>query len=239
MTAAQTLLKLQELDLAIDRNEASLRDLPELRELARKRSAYQKLKTECARQMGIRKDIESEVEDLLADRKKTEDDVTLAQEDAQRLKDYSQIQELEVELSDLAKKLDKIAHTLADKDSELAEARDREEKLGAYIAKYEQSLLEDARKTKETVTAIRSEIERDGRERARLASEIDQDLLAHYEESRTAHRGIGVEVLNGGTPSACRMALTEASLDDLSRSGEIASCPYCGRILVRETGELS
>ena len=60
-------------------------------------------------------------------------------------------------------------------------------------------------------------------------------MLAAYEESRRTHKGIAVETLAGNVPSACRMALTEASVEDLSRKGAIATCPYCGRILIQDT----
>ena len=77
MTPAAILMKMQELDLALDRDEQTLRELPALKELARKRAAYQKLKSEEARLLGVRKDLEAEIEDLVAEQKATEDEVTI------------------------------------------------------------------------------------------------------------------------------------------------------------------
>ena len=147
MTPAAILMKMQELDLALDRDEQTLRELPALKELARKRAAYQKLKSEEARLLGVRKDLEAEIEDLVAEQKATEDEVTITQEDAQRLKDYREVQALEVELSDLAKKLDKIAFSLTDKHRALAEAREREAKVSQYTQKFEESLIAVAQAT--------------------------------------------------------------------------------------------
>lgn len=233
MTTAETLLELQSLDLALERDEASLKELPELKELARKRAAYQKLKAESARLMGTRKDLETEVDDLVREQGETEHEVTLTQEDAQRLKDYREVQALELELSDLAKKLDKIAFALKDKRAELDAAREREEKVAAYLAKFEQALLDDAQRTREAVTAVQERIDASRRDRARCAAALDERTLAAYDASRAAHKGIGVEELRKGIPSVCRMALTEASLEDLARAGAIATCPYCGRIIVQ------
>lgn len=237
MTPAAILMKMQELDLALDRDEQTLRELPELKELARKRAAYQKLKSEEARLLGVRKDLEAEIEDLVAEQKATEDEVTITQEDAQRLKDYREVQALEVELSDLAKKLDKIAFSLNDKHRALAEARERETKVSQYTQKFEESLVAEAQATKEAVTEVQERVASARREREACAANIDQELLQRYTASVRAHHGIGVEVLHGDTPSVCRMKLTEASLEDLAREGDIATCPYCGRLLLREEPE--
>lgn len=234
MTTAETLLELQRLDLALERDEVSLRELPELKELARKRAAYQKLKAEAAHLMGTRKDLETEVADLTREQAETEHEVTLTQEDAQRLKDYREVQALEIELSDLAKKLDKIAFNLKEKESALADALEREEKVNAYLAKFEQALLNDAQATRAAVTAVQERIDAARRDRNRTAASLDATMLDSYEASRKAHKGIGVEELRKNVPSVCRMALTEASMEDVTRAGSIATCPYCGRILIQQ-----
>ena len=235
MTDAQILLELQELDLALERGKKTLADLPELRELAQKRAAYRKLISQRDHIKGVCCDLEAEIADLEDDQVKTEDEVTLAQEDAQRLKDYREVQKLEIELSDLAKKLDKIAFTLTDKKRELAGITEKAEKLNAYVDKFEKSLLADAQKTKAVATELQTKIDEQARRRDHLAASLGADMLAAYEESRRTHKGIAVETLAGSVPSACRMALTEASVEDLSRKDAIATCPYCGRILIQDT----
>ena len=184
MTPAAILMKMQELDLALDRDEQTLRELPALKELARKRAAYQKLKSEEARLLGVRKDLEAEIEDLVAEQKATEDEVTITQEDAQRLKDYREVQALEVELSDLAKKLDKIAFSLTDKHRALAEAREREAKVSQYTQKFEESLIAEAQATKEAVTEVQERVASARREREACAANIDEGLLQRYTRLR-------------------------------------------------------
>lgn len=237
MNTAEVLLDLQELDLERARVEAKLKDLLALKELSRKRAAYKKLKSEHAQLSARRKDLEFELEDLERAQHETEMRVTEAQHDAHVLKDYRQIQELEIELSDLAKQLDKLAFDQEAKRNQIAEAREREDYLAGYVAKFEKSLLHDAQEVRDAAQKLKTELSDIVARRDRRASRLDEGLLKCYEAVRTAKGGLAVERLEGAVPSVCRMALTESSLADLSRAGTIAECPYCHRILITGEGD--
>ncbi len=237
MSTGENLLTLQEIDLEADRLHAELKDLLELKELSRKRAAYKKLKAEEARLIAARKDLEFELEDLERTQRETEQKVTIAQHDAHVLKDYREVQDLEVELSLLAKQLDKLAFDQDAKRAEIDQARDREAYIIDYVAKFEASLLHDAQEVREAAQKLKGELAELEARRKKCVHKLDEDVLARYDAVRAARGGVAVEKLEGGVPSACRMALTESSLADLARSGEIAECPYCHRILIQRGGD--
>ncbi len=240
MTDAQTLLTMQELDLAIARAEEELSTLPELKALAQHRGALQRLKAEATRLMAVRKDVEIELEDLEEQLTACEQAVTETQEAAAQLTNYHEVQDFELRLSDLAKQLDKLAFAREAKQTELTEARGREDEVTARVSAFEQAVLNDAQRARRRATEIQSRLEADRKRRAQLAATLDATVLARYEQALTRHRGLAVEQLTGSVPSICRMTLTESSLSDLANGDAIAECPYCHRILIRDAaGEAS
>lgn len=231
MSTGQVLVDIQEIDLALMRDAATLKEMPEVRELARKRRAYLKLKTERGRLAAERKDIETDLADLDADEASCTQAVDAAQAGAAGL-DYREVQDLEIRLSDLAKRLDKIAHARAAAEESLAEQIRREERHDAYIATLGRAIQDETRAARALAGEIQGRIERNRAERERLARELGADALARYEAARGRFGGLAVEVLEGAVPSVCRTTLSAASLADLARAGEVGECPYCHRIIV-------
>ena len=194
MSTGENLLTLQEIDLEADRLHAELKDLLELKELSRKRAAYKKLKAEEARLIAARKDLEFELEDLERTQRETEQKVTIAQHDAHVLKDYREVQDLEVELSLLAKQLDKLAFDQDAKRAEIDQARDREAYIIDYVAKFEASLLHDAQEVREAAQKLKGELAELEARRKKCVHKLDEDVLrALRRRPRRAGRGGGRE----------------------------------------------
>lgn len=237
MTNAQTLLDLQELDIEIARAERELKELPELKELARKRAAHQKLKREATRLEAVCKDLSFELEDIATGFKRNEQAVNDTQAAPRDLGDYREVQRLEQRLSDLAKQLDKLTYSRDAKEAELAEARERADAFTAKLRVFERAMLKDAEQAKARATEIQDRIAEQRAQRDKLARSLGPELAERYEQALVEHKGLAVERLVGAVPSICRMTLTESSLNDLSRAGSITTCPYCHRILVRDDVE--
>lgn len=237
MTTAETLLALQELDLSLTRQEKELKELPELKELARKRAAHQKLTSEHANLMGHRKDLEFELEDIDDELAQTERAVTEAQAGAAPDASYRAVQDLELKLSDLAKQLDKLRYNRTAKERELSEAQGRETYLADYLAKFEKAMLADAERARTRATEIQQDLEKGRTKRERLIQSLDPAMRDTYERALKRHHGLAVERLVGTTPSLCRTALTESALDGVMRAHNITECPTCHRILIISDGE--
>lgn len=233
MSVGADLLSLQELDLEIARAEKELSELPALRELAKKRKSHARLKAEAVKLLARRKDIETELADLDSEERACHEGVDAAQARPLDSGDYRQVQALEDELADLAKRLDKVAFTRKETVARLDAARGREKQMSDYIARFETAIVEDAKAARKQASDIKGRIDSCKAKRARLLATLPEQASDAYAAASKRFHGLGVESLSDNVPSICRTKLQPASLDTLRRKGEVAECPYCHRILVR------
>lgn len=237
MSNGESLLRLQEIDIEIGRLKGELAALPELKSLAKKRRALASAREELLKVTAQRKDVETDLEDLAAEEADYRARVDEAQARSGGSSDYRQVQDLEIELTNLAKWLDKVAFDQKDRSAKLAELTAREEQGRSFIEKLEASILKGGEAARSAATDIQASIEEDERRRETVYAKLPDDLKRDYEEASKRFKGLGVERLKGSVPSLCRMTLTEASLDAVRRTEGVTTCPYCHRILVVETGE--
>lgn len=233
MSVATTLLELQDLDLALMRNQEALDQMPEVRELAKLRAQYRTLKLEAQKMLGARKDLEIDVEDLKAQRAQTESQVEAAQVQASGLADYRAVRDFENELAGLAKRLDKLAYTLEQRTGELERAYAQEERMGKALKKVEKAVRESAERTRAKAGDLLAERDKLNARRADLVHAVPMELFSRYEQASKRFKGLAVEKLVGNKPTACRVSLQPSAMSDLKHAGEVAECPYCHRILIR------
>ena len=107
MGVGSSLLELQEIDLTLMRDKEQLQNLPEIAELARRRKLYLKLKGDVTKLYAQRKDVEIDLQDLDVREQKLHEGVEQARREVD-MDDYRQVQQLEITLSDFAKKLDRV-----------------------------------------------------------------------------------------------------------------------------------
>lgn len=235
MPVADTLLELQEIELRLAREKKELANLPEIKALAQKRKTHAKLKAELTKIYAARKDLDIEIEELKGQKQDAEDDVTIAQNRPLDSSDFRAVQDLQNELADLAKKLDKIEFTLKDLEPKQAEAKTHEERANAAVAEFEKGMLADAQEARKRAESVQSAIELDQRKYDHHLASLSADMQARYKKALADNRGIAVEKLEGNIPSVCHMTLQKSSMDELRHAGEIAECPYCHRMLVMPT----
>ncbi len=237
MSLGADLLALQDLDLELERTTKELQELPILSELAKKRATYAKLKSESTKILARRKDAEIAVGDLDDAERSCHEKIAGIQNKQATLTDYRSVQDLEIELSLLAKRLDKIAFDRPAAEKSLEDIKQKEDQLTGYIKRFEQAILSDAKTAREEAEVLQGRIEASRQKRERLASKLPADTLQKYEQTSRRFKGIGVERLEGKIPSVCRTVLQTASMDQLRHASDIAECPYCHRILVLNEGE--
>ena len=231
MSNAETLLELQDTDLALMRDAKTLEDMPELRELAKKRRAYLKLKADRTKLYAQRKDIETELADLDVREKRCDFEEAAARKDTD-VSDYRAVQDLEVKLSTIAKEREKVAFGRKEQREALAAQEESERELDAYLAALEKVVVDGAREARERAATLQKGIDEARRRREALVKALDPGLAARYAAASKRFGGLAVERLEGDVPSICRTVLQAASLSDLRRAGEVGECPYCHRILV-------
>ena len=151
--------------------------------------------------------------------------------------DYHRVQNLEIELSNLAKWLDKVAFDQRSCTARLEETSAREQKGREFIEKLEAAIIRSGKAARAAATDLQNDIAELERRREKLICQLPDSLHEAYAVASKQFRGLGVEKLEGSTPSLCRMALTEASLNEVKRTKGVTTCPYCHRILIVDEGD--
>ena len=227
MSNGENLLSLQEVDIELSQLKDKLAQLPELKDLAKKRRALAAAKEELLKVVALRKDAETDLADLAEEEAEYRRRVDEAQKSVDS-SDYHRVQNLEIELSNLAKWLDKVAFDQRSCTTRLEEATAREQKGREFIEKLEASIIRSGQAARVAATDLQNDI-----------AELERPDSLHeaYTVASKQFRGLGVEKLEGSTPSLCRMALTEASLNEVKRTKGVTTCPYCHRILIVDEGD--
>ena len=146
--------------------------------------------------------------------------------------DYRAMRDLEEELSNLAKRLERIEFDRPEAREALAAAEERERKLVDYIKRFEAAIVEDTRAARDQASAIQTEIDELSLRRSHLFGRLPEDVQGLYERSSKRFKGLCVERIQGNVPTVCRTALQPASMDALRHATDYAECPYCHRIIV-------
>ena len=102
MSNGENLLSLQEVDIELSQLKDKLAQLPELKDLAKKRRALAAAKEELLKVVALRKDAETDLADLAEEEAEYRRRVDEAQKSVDS-SDYHRVQNLEIELSNLAK----------------------------------------------------------------------------------------------------------------------------------------
>lgn len=232
MSLGFDLIKLQETDLELSKLKSQLGSLPIIDELAKKRSALARLRAEATRLLAARKDAQIAVDDLAEGERAAHEAVAAAQARPLDPSDYRAVRDLEEELSNLAKRLERIEFDRPSAREALAAAEERERKLADYIRRFEAAIVEDTRSAREQASSIQSDIDELTRLRDHVFARLPEDVQALYERTSKRFKGLGVERIQGNVPTVCRTALQPASMDVLRHATDYAECPYCHRIIV-------
>ncbi len=234
MDAAQTLLALQELDLALMRGEKQLDELPEKRailEVRHKTADVRALREKAAELVHRHERAISAANDEVAavDEKIAEVQAKLDSGEGVTPK----------ELHNLSREMDALKRRKDKLENDELQTMERLDTAKAQVAKVDAALEQLAAREADLVGrfrekggAVQSDLERHRTERAMLAGGIDSALLDRYEAARGAKGGIGAARLNGTTCSACRVELPRERVRDLHEGPDVGVCPSCRRLLV-------
>jgi len=233
MSQQSSLLRLQEVDLQLMRIRKTLAAMPQQEKLRAIALAKRKVATQLKQIVGVRKDIEIELEDNETDHAKivaTTADVR--ERVTERIQGYRQIQDLEAQLPSLAKRQEKLEFVRLDIEERLDKAR-RAERNARELG---ERLLSEERAQTESYEHDSAELQAQARileqERATLVKDLSEEVLATYDAAVKRFGGLAVESLSSNVPSTCRVKLQPAIFQKLQRGPRITECPYCHRMLV-------
>ena len=231
----EALLKLQEIDLALMRHRKTLASMPQMKKIKAVQAARKKLAVQTRQIVGERKDAEMDLDENERAQLRMHELVDEAQAKYESGEvGYRDVQNLEAQLTSLAKKLEKREFQHKDLVARLEKARLAEKNARALDDK----LCSEGESLVMSLREQTSDIERDVRklslERESLLVNITPGVLERYDAAIKKFGGLAVERLRGNVPSVCRVTISPSVFGDLKRGPRIAECPYCHRLLVTE-----
>lgn len=233
MSEASSLLRLQEVDLQLMRIRKTLSAMPQQEKLRAIALAKRKLATQLKQIIGQRKDIEMELEDNESDHEHIlQVTAEVRERVSERVQGYRQIQDLEAQLTSLAKRQEKLEFTHNDIKVRLARAQKAEanaRELGERLIAEEAAQKASYEKETADLQAQARILEQ---ERASLVKDLRPEVIAAYDVAVKRFGGLAVESLSSNTPSTCRVKLQPAIYQKLQKGPRITECPYCHRMLV-------
>lgn len=233
MTVADTLVRLQEVDLELLKHASTLSAMPQRKRLQTIELAARKVSSELKGIVGQRKDAETEVadaEEALAHYREKTVEVQAAADAGEHT--HREIRDFEQQLTSLAKRIEKSEYTLRPLRERLERLERAERNARATAERLEGERAATEAALAEASSTLRADIVRLSRERDELAGRLEPALLERYETARKRFKGLAVERLHGNVPSVCRVKLQPSSFHDLAQGDEITECPYCHRILI-------
>ena len=196
MSNGENLLSLQEVDIELSQLKDKLALLPELKDLAKKRRALAAAKEELLKVVALRKDAETDLADLAEEEAEYRRRVDEAQKSVDS-SDYHRVQNLEIELSNLAKWLDKVAFDQRSCTARLEETSAREQKGREFIEKLEAAIIRSGKAARAAATDLQNDIAELERRREKLIRQLPDSLHEAYAVASKQFRGLGVEKLEG------------------------------------------
>jgi predicted nucleic acid-binding Zn-ribbon protein len=236
MTALETLLDVQDRDMAIDRLELRKAGLPERRELAGIEERLRRLSARRAELEDLRSDAARRQETLDAEVEATGERIK-AIERRMYGGEVSASRELQA-MSEEVGSLQRRRSQLEDREVEAMEVLEPLDAELARVAGEAEGLEAQAARTRESIRAaeesIDSEIAVEAEARSALVAQVPGDLADRYERLRRRLGGVGAARLVNGSCQGCHLSLPSAELERVRRAppGSVQICEQCGRILV-------
>lgn len=233
MSDASSLVRLQEVDLQLIRLRKTLSAMPQQEKLRAIFLAKKKLAGQLKQIVGQRKDVEMELADNESDHEEVVNKTLEVRERVtERVQGYRQIQDLEAQLTSLAKRQEKLEFThldIAARLERLQKAEQNARDLAEKLLAEEQTQTESYERNSSDLQARVRVLEQ---ERAALVASLPPDVVETYDASVKRFGGLAVETLSSNVPSICRVKLQPAIFQKLQKGPRITECPYCHRMLV-------
>ncbi len=225
----EKLLIIQDRDQKIRQFQAEAKTLPMQRKNLEGQLAVAAANLEAAKQRG---------KHLEVDRKNLELDVGTRQASIARLK----TQQYETRKND---EFAAMGHEIQRYEKEIAALEDRELELmvqadgvKAEVATEEktaaarrESVNRQLAALEEKGKVLQSRLDEIVADRAKLAAEVDEDVLERYERLFASKGDVAIVAVEHGVCTGCHMKLTTQTVVRARGGSEIVSCEQCGRIL--------
>ena len=228
MGIATQLYQLQEVDLEIESNEQSLKQMlgqlgdnqVVVRAQNRLASAQQKLDELLHQQHST----ESEIDDLVSKIKTVEEQLFSG-----RINNPKELTNLEHEANILKNKRDHMENNALEIMSQVELAEAGVTATSSELEKLEAEWQEQQKQLSTDIEKLKGDLSELGRKRQIISTEIDPKSVGTYDKLRK-QKGQAMARVEQGICRGCRIALSSSELQQ-ARSGDLVQCSTCGRIL--------
>jgi uncharacterized protein len=233
----QAVLRVQDLDTALDQHRHRRATLPERAALASLDANRLALARTVAEVAGRRDQVAARQDALEGELNATQ----------ARIKDinrrlYGGMVSATRDLQAMAAEVEQLEHRSSEMEDRVIEVMETREPLDAEVADLDRradlALEERARIVSQLAASeatVDAEIGALVEQRAEAVTDVPAELMQTYEALRKQNDGVGAARLIGPTCAGCHLMLPATELDRIKRSGADAVffCDQCGRILVR------
>jgi predicted nucleic acid-binding Zn-ribbon protein len=225
----EQLLVLQDRQQKIRQIENEVRTLPLQRKNLEGQLAASAAAVEALKQRGRHVEV---------DRKKLELDVGTRQESVSRLKTQQYQTRKNDEFQALGHEIERYENEIRKIEDDELELMDQADKLKLQLASEEKkaatakdSISRQLIDLDEKSKTLESRLQGLSKERAELATRIDEDLLNRFDRLFKSKGDAAVVALEHEVCTGCHMKVTTATAMSVKTGKEIVSCEQCGRIL--------
>ncbi|WP_019587566.1 zinc ribbon domain-containing protein [Deinococcus apachensis] len=229
----QSLYRVQELDLDLDRLRAEEDSVPEA--LRGARAQQERLNNDLEDTEITLEGVEKQIRQLEQDLAGTRDQVSRAREEQDKNAFDARAQ------SQYGSRIQMLTERAEEMDEDLTPLRERQRELtaraselrGAHRALRPQLEALEA-EDEARVQGLRDQGEGARQERARLVAGIDSRTVKEYDLIRRAKKGLGLVEIRGGRCTGCNVMLP-VNVQQKAAQGKLppVKCPSCGRFLVK------
>lgn len=235
MKESEALVGLQKVDLELMRYRRTLAGMPQTKKIEAARLARKKLAGQISQIVGQRKDCEMEIHDNEEHHARLQDTVgEVQQEYAHHEGEYRRVQDLEQQLTALAKGMEKLEFRHGQLDEQLEKLERAERNARALDQRLQDEIGAQKASFDEETAGIHEKVEELTQEREHCLRNLSDQVRERYAAASKRFGGLAVETLKGNVPSVCRVALQPADFGDIKAGPAITECPYCHRMLVTD-----
>jgi predicted nucleic acid-binding Zn-ribbon protein len=225
----ESLLVLQDRDQRISSLEEDIKRIPNSKELAKQRLANDNELVANAKKAGQENEVAIKNLELdIGTRKNTLDRLKVQQYETKKNEEFTA---LENEIARYNQEVD-------DLETQELELMEKADSLRVDLQKAEAALTltqgmvdEEIAQLDQRATEVKAQHEEVSSERAKLASEVDADLLSLYERLMSSKGGDAIVSAEKSQCHGCHMKVVPATMIKVQAEKEVAQCENCGRIL--------
>lgn len=229
------LRKLQEVDRKVASANKEFQELPHRQAILEVRTKKDQILKKKVQVQDMLDDAEGKLADYVAEDEKLEQKQNQISAELNEVQgDYRSVTAKTRDLDGVRKRREKISLELSRVEEQVNQINPVMKQIMEALEQLEAKEQELIASFQKTGGALRQAIDEGGKARTQLAGEIDAELLATYEKTRTLCGGVAVTELKGDACGACRNTFDSNRMTKIKSQAPIATCPSCRRMLIVE-----